>query len=355
MRDLRGFPAVAGIRLHQERFVREVLGERMREAAAGEFVISVSRASNGDRLFASEEGPGPAPEQMRQLWLFPDLAVGIRLKGETIQQVARSRVSRDLVILVVLDAVLLSGVWVVYRSVRREMEFVRMKSDFVSNVSHDLRTPLALIRMYAETLEMGRLAGEEKKQEYYSTIVKETERLTRLVNNLLNFSRMEAGRRPYSLSPLDLNGVVRGALDSFSPHTGNEGFSPVVEFDPAIPPVRADREAVQEALINILDNAVKYSGAEKYLRVATGIRADDVYVDIEDHGPGIPPEYRERVFETFFRVPSPQTTAAKGSGLGLAIARHIMEAHGGRLDLKSTRGRGSTFTLAFRYEHNTRH
>jgi two-component system phosphate regulon sensor histidine kinase PhoR len=355
MRDLRGVPALAGIRLHQERFVREVLGERMREAAGGEFVISVFRTSNGDRVFASEEGPGADPEQRRQLWLFPDLEVGIRLKGETIQQVARSRVSRDLVILVVLDAVLLSGVWVVYRSVRREMEFVRMKSDFVSNVSHDLRTPLALIRMYAETLEMGRLAGEEKKQEYYGTIVKETERLTRLVNNLLNFSRMEAGRRPYNLSPLDLNAVVRSVLDSFSPQMGSEGFSLVLDLDPAIPAVRADTEAVQEALINILDNAVKYSGAEKYLRVATGRRMDEIYVDIEDHGPGIPPEYRERIFETFFRVPSPQTPAAKGSGLGLAIARHIMEAHGGRVDLKSTPGRGSTFTMAFRYEHNTHH
>jgi two-component system phosphate regulon sensor histidine kinase PhoR len=355
MRDIRGIPVLAGIRLHQERFVREVLGERMREAAAGEFVISVFRTSNGDRVFASEEGPGANPEQRRQLWLFPDLAVGIRLKGETIQQVARSRVSRDIVILVVLDAVLLSGVWVVFRSVRREMEFVRLKSDFVSNVSHDLRTPLALIRMYAETLELGRLVGEEKKQEYYSTIVRETERLSRLVNNLLNFSRMEAGRRPYTFLPLDLNAVVRGVLDSFSPHLGSEGFSPIVDLDSAIPAVCADMEGVQEALINILDNAVKYSGAEKYLRVATGIRMDDVYVEIEDHGPGISPEYRERVFETFFRVPSPKTSGAKGSGLGLAIARHIMEAHGGRIDLRSTPGRGSTFTLAFRYEHNTHH
>ena len=355
MRDLRGVPALAGIRLHQERFVREVLGERMREAAAGEFVISVFRTSNGDRVFASEEGPGTDPEQRRQLWLFPDLAVGIKLKWETIQQVARSRVSRDLVILVVLDAVLLTGVWVVYRSVRREMEFVRLKSDFVSNVSHDLRTPLALIRMYAETLEMGRLAGEEKRQEYYSTIVKETERLTRLVNNLLNFSRMEAGRRPYALSRLDLNALVRSVLDSFSPHLESEGFSPVVDLDPLVPEILADSEAVQEALMNILDNAVKYSGTEKYLRVATGIRMDDVYVEIEDHGPGIPPEYRERVFETFFRVPSPHTSGAKGSGLGLAIARHIMEAHGGRIDLKSKHGKGSTFTLVFRYEHDSHH
>jgi two-component system phosphate regulon sensor histidine kinase PhoR len=166
---------------------------------------------------------------------------------------------------------------------------------------------------------------------------------------------MEAGRRPYALSGLDLNAVVRSVLDSFSPHLESEGFSPVVDLDPMVPRILADTEAVQEALMNILDNAVKYSGTDKYLRVATGVRMDDAYVEIEDHGPGIPLEFRERVFETFFRVPSRHTSAAKGSGLGLAIARHIMEAHGGRIDLESTPGRGSTFTLAFRYEHNTHH
>ncbi|HMK38915.1 MAG TPA: HAMP domain-containing sensor histidine kinase, partial [Bacteroidota bacterium] len=355
MRGLRGNPALAGISLHRDKFVQEVLAERMRQAAAGEFVISVFRTSGGDRLYASEEGSGAQPEQRRQLWLFPDLTVGIRLKGETIQQVARSRVKRDLVIIVVLDAVLVTGIWVVYRSVRREMEFVRLKSDFVSNVSHDLRTPLALIRMYAETLALGRLSGEKKKREYYRTIVKETERLTHLVNNLLNFSRLEAGRRAYAMSPVDLNAAVRGVLESFSPHFGMEGFSPLVSLDPAIPPVRADAEAVQEVLINILDNAVKYSGAEKFLSVSTGLRPNGVCVEIQDHGRGIPPEYRESVFETFFRVPSPEDPGKKGSGLGLAIARHIMEAHGGKIELTSTPGKGSTFRLVFPYEHDTHH
>ncbi len=355
LRDLRGRPALAGIRLHPDRFVKEVLAERMREAAGGEFIITVSRTSTREQVFTTGEAPGADAELRRQLWLFPDLEAGISLRGETIQQLARSRVSRDMNILHVLDAVLLIGVWFVYRSVRREMEFVRLKSDFVSNVSHDLRTPLALIRMYAETLEMGRLRGEEKKREYYSTIVKEAERLTRLVNNLLNFSRMEAGRRPYHLSPVDLNSLVREALESFSPYFRSEGFTPVVDLDEALPAVRADREGVQEALINILDNAVKYGGSAKFIRVATGVRMDDVFIDVEDHGPGIPPEYRARVFETFFRVPQGSGPAHTGSGLGLAIARHIMEAHGGRIDLKSTPGKGSTFTLAFRYERYTRH
>jgi two-component system phosphate regulon sensor histidine kinase PhoR len=166
---------------------------------------------------------------------------------------------------------------------------------------------------------------------------------------------MEAGRRPYALVPVDLNEVVRGALESFAPHFTNAGFSPVVDLDPALPSVRADREAVEEALINLLDNAVKYSGQEKFLRVATGVRMDDVYVEVEDHGPGIPGAYRDRIFETFFRVPTTEGTGAKGSGLGLAIARHIMDAHGGRIDLAGAPGKGSTFTLVFKYEHDTRH
>jgi len=355
LRGLEGVPALAGIMIRQERFVQDVLAERMREAAAGEFVISVVNTSGGESVYATGEGAAAEPGQRRQLWLFPDLAAGIRLKGETIQQVAQSRVRRDLVILLVLDAFLLTGVWVVFRSVRREMEFVRLKSDFVSNVSHELRTPLALIRMYAETLEMGRLAEEVKKQEYYTTIVKESERLTRLVNNLLNFSRMEAGRRPYALVSVDLNAVVKGVLESFTPHLSSEGFSPEVHLDPSIPPVRADLEAVQEALINILDNAVKYSGAQKYLRVATGAGPDGPYVEVEDRGRGIPPEFHKRVFETFFRVPSGRNPGVNGSGLGLSIARHIMEAHGGRIDLRSRPGQGSTFTLVFHNEHDTGH
>jgi two-component system phosphate regulon sensor histidine kinase PhoR len=209
--------------------------------------------------------------------------------------------------------------------------------------------------MYAETLEMGRIRGVEKKRQYYGTIVRETERLTRLVNNLLNFSRMEAGRKPYNLLPLDMNALVSGVLETFGPHFSGEGFTPVVELDREVPAVRADAEAVQEALINILDNAVKYSGGEKYLRVATGKGKDGVTVEIEDHGEGISREYREKIFETFFRIPASHAGGAKGSGLGLAIARHIMDAHGGTIDVRSEPGTGSTFTLTFRYDNTPRH
>ena len=345
--DRRGTPLLAGMRIDETRFVNEVLSARLREAAAEEFTLAVIRQSTGEPLFATDAVPPAELKQRRQLWLFPDLAVGIRLRGATIEEVARSRFMRNVELILGLDLVLIAGVFFVYRSIRREMAFVRMKSDFVSNVSHELRTPLALIRMYAETLEMGRARGEEKRREYYSTILKEAERLTRLVNNLLNFSRMEAGRKPYTLVDADLNDIVAAVMETFGPHLRNEGFSPSVVLSPSAPRVRADAEAVQEALINLLDNAVKYGGTEKFLKVATGSANGVAFISVEDHGIGIAHEYHGKVFETFYRVSDGLIHTAKGSGLGLSIAKHIMDAHAGRIDLSSAPGKGSTFRLVF--------
>lgn len=345
--DAAGTPVLLGVRINESRFVNEVLAPRLRDAAADEFIVGVIRKSSGERVFMTEDSSAVELKQQRQLWLFPDLVAGIRLRGATIEDVARSRFDRNLYLILLLDAVLIAGVWFVYRSVRREMDFVRMKSDFVSNVSHELRTPLALIRMYAETLEMGRTKTEAKTKEYFATIVRETERLTRLVNNLLNFSRMEAGRKPYVLVDTDLNTVVQSVMATFNDHLVNSGFSPRVTLAEALPVIKADAEALQEALINVIDNAVKYSKHRKYLRVATGAAGGAVFVEVEDHGIGIAHGEQSKIFDTFYRVSGGLVHATRGSGLGLAIAKHIMDAHHGRIDLKSAPGSGSTFTLVF--------
>ncbi len=346
-RDRADLPVLVGIRLSDVTFVREILAPRLSEAAANEFTLGVTRKSSGERIFTTDASATGELKQQRQLWLFPDCVAGIRLRGATIEDIARSRFQRNLLLLLLLDAVLIAGVWFVYRSVKKEMNFVRMKSDFVSNVSHELRTPLALIRMYAETLAMGRAASDLKRQEYYGTIVRETERLTRLVNNLLNFSRMEAGRKPYTLINTDLNVVVSTVMESFHEHIVHEGFAPLVALAPDLPPVVADAEALQEALINVIDNAVKYSRESKYLRIATGQHGAWVFVEIEDHGIGIAPEHQAKIFETFYRVSDGLVHMAKGSGLGLAIAKHIMDAHHGRIEVASRPGAGSTFRLVF--------
>ena len=141
-----------------------------------------------------------------------------------------TRFNRNLLLIIALDLVLLGGAILIYRNVRAQMEFARLKSTFVSNVSHELRTPLALIRMYAETLEMGRLKDERKKQEYYETILRETDRLSHLVNTILNFSRMEAGKRPYKMKEVDLNELVRAVVETYRLHFEQHGIAPVVEL-----------------------------------------------------------------------------------------------------------------------------
>lgn len=337
--------SIVGLLLDDRTFVRNVLSSKLSEAAGGEFILAVLRRGSSEPVYATEQVRPEALKQQKELWLFPDYSVGIRLRGATIDELVRERFFRNMILIVLLDVVLLAGVWVVYRSIRREMELVRMKSDFVSNVSHELRTPLALIRMFAETLEMDRIPDEEKKREYYTTIVKETERLTRLVNNILNFSRMEAGKKEYQFREVDLNRVVNGVLDTYSVHLRHEGFNPIVELTDGLPPVSADAEALTESLINILDNAVKYSDGGKYLRLHTGVEGGNVYVEVEDRGIGIPPEHQEKIFDTFYRVPTGLVHNVKGSGLGLALVRNIMEAHGGRVTVRSAGGKGSLFRL----------
>ena len=342
-----GRPLMSGIVLDAESFVRDVLRQKLNEAAGEEFILSVVRKDNNHQVYATGQLRPGEERQMKDLWLFPDYSLGIRLKGPTIEELVRERFYRNLSLLVILDIMIVVGVWFVYRTVRREMELSKLKSDFVSNVSHELRTPLSLIRMFGETLEMGRVPSEEKKQEYYATIVRETERLSGLVNNILNFSRMESGKKEYHFSNTDMNVVVQKVLSSYHSHLEHLGFTLETELASALPLILADPEAVSEALLNVVDNAIKYSGTQKSITIRTGIIGRNVYVEVEDRGIGIPPEEQSKIFEKFYRVSSGLVHEIRGSGLGLTLVRHIMDAHKGEITVRSRVGEGSTFRLSF--------
>jgi signal transduction histidine kinase len=201
--------------------------------------------------------------------------------------------------------------------------------------------------MYAETLQMGRTKNEAQRQEYYGTMLAETERLTRLVNNMLNFSRMEAGKKHYEMRNTDVNALVRGVVDTYAAHLHSQGFTVSVVCADRLPDVSADNESIAESLINILDNAIKYSPMEKSVRVSTGWENGNVYVEVEDHGMGIPADQQEKIFEKFYRVSSALVHNTKGSGLGLALVKYIMEAHGGTVSVRSTPAKGSAFRMSF--------
>src|SRR6185436_15567221 len=163
------------------------------------------------------------------------------------------------------SVLMIAGLALTYRSVSKEMALARLKSDFVSNVSHELRTPLSLIQLYAETLELGRVTTEDKKDEYYRTIRKESERLGKLITNILDFSRIEAGKKEYDLRETDIAELVRNTLDTYRYQIERNGFEFEMSIDSSIPRMCVDREAIARALVNLVNNALKYSADEKAL------------------------------------------------------------------------------------------
>lgn len=277
---------------------------------------------------------------------FRGLALGIKFQGTTAEAISRRWVWQSFLILGVLSVLMIGGLVLTYRSVNKQVALARLKSDFVSNVSHELRTPLALIRLYAETLELGRITTQEKKNEYYSIIRKESERLSALINNILDFSRIEAGAKEYDFRETDIAELVRNTLDSYRYQIEQQGFALEEHIDPGIPSVKVDREAIARALVNLVNNALKYSDSEKFLGVRLYRDQSMLKLEVSDRGIGIERNEQSRIFEKFYRTCDPLVHNTKGSGLGLSLVRHITRAHGGDVEVESTPGSGSKFTLS---------
>ncbi len=336
---------VVGIIVDTDRFINDVVGRKLSDIAQNDFVIAVVHRTDGTIIYATSPVGYREMSQERPLWIFPDYAVKIRLQGTTIQEAATDRFTRNIILILLMDALLILGAWFVFRTIRREMELIALKSDFVSNVSHELRTPLSLIRMFAETLEMGRVKTESKKKEYYGIILHETERLTRLINNILNFSRMESKSRKFHFRKTDINSVAASVLAVYSYQFEQLHFAVETSFEAGLPQIDADEEAVAEALHNLVDNAIKYSGEEKFIRIVTLRDERGIVLRVADRGIGIPEEHRTKIFEKFYRVSHGLVHTAKGSGLGLAIVQHIVQSHHGTITIESTEGKGSTFSI----------
>jgi two-component system phosphate regulon sensor histidine kinase PhoR len=332
--------------LDPQLFITQTLAQKIQSVAQQNFIISAYDDVNNVQITVLDSIAGQAP-QKRPLWLLPDYSLGIVLKGETIQNLARERTFNNLMILLGVDLILLIGLWMIYRNIRKEIRLAQIKSDFVSNVSHEIRTPLSLISMFAETLEMNRAANEEKKQEYYSIIRHEANRLASIVNKILSFSKMEAGKVNYDLEPTNLNEVVDDILRTYDYHLTSQGFS--CKFGPAenLPMIATDQNAVSEALINLLDNAIKYSNGSKEIEVNVGKEGQNLFIEVKDQGLGIEPEDQKYIFDKFYRVPTGAVHNTKGTGLGLTLVWRIMEAHGGSVEVDSQKGKGSTFRLIF--------
>jgi two-component system phosphate regulon sensor histidine kinase PhoR len=228
---------------------------------------------------------------------------------------------------------------------RREARLARLQTDFVNKVSHDLRTPLTSIRMFVETLQLGRIADPARQQEALEIIAEETERLSGLINRLLDWARMEQGRRTYDLRSEPLRPILDAAVAALAPQLLHTPAHVETRLAADLPRIRADKPALTEALINILNNAYKYTGDDKRITVEAWRVGPAVRIAVSDNGPGIGKADLKRVFDRFYRGRDPLKRIIEGSGLGLAMVKHIVTAHGGKIEVASELGKGATFTI----------
>jgi signal transduction histidine kinase len=247
-----------------------------------------------------------------------------------------------------LFAVIGVGLYLLHRTVRAELELARRRSDFVSAVSHELRTPLTGIRMYADMLRDG-WVGEETVKEYHEAMARESERLSRLVQNVLDFSALEKGRKDYRFERGDLAEPVRAAVDLLEPYLTEKGFRVEADLPDDLPEVDRDADAVQQCVVNLVDNAVKYAkgGEPPEIEVSLARSGESIDLTVRDHGPGIPAADRDRVFETFFRRAAPEAAEVGGAGLGLALVRRCARAHGGDAAAEEAAGGGAVLRVSF--------
>jgi len=349
---------IGGIIIDLPSFIENTIGPKMQGISGEKFVISALSTKDDSLIYTTdlETQTSTSAEAMttfkslvqkREFWMLPGYYLGISLKGATLDDLVKSRIATTVTVLILLISVFGAGIIFLYRNVRREIHLSQSKSEFVSNVSHEIRTPLSLIGMFAETLETGRVTSEEKKQEYYGIISKETSRLSRIVNRILNFSQLEASKKRFNFEPIQLNDLYRAIQETYFHHIQDKGFT--LKFDACedLGLIQGDREAISEAIINLLDNAIKYSHDKKHITVKTGRDFSSRYIEVTDQGIGIAKKHHSEIFEQFFRAPAGDIHTTKGSGLGLTLVKKIMEAHHGQVTVDSSPGKGSTFRLKF--------
>ena len=266
--------------------------------------------------------------------------------AQTISEIVAARERPQRTLMAMLAAVMALGVFFIARAAAREVRVAEMKSTFVSSVSHDLKTPLALIQLFAETLELGRVKSVERTHEYYRIINSEARKLTRLINNLLDFSKIDAGLRRYQRELVNLSDVTRRVLESLESQFGHNQFT-VTSRLAADVPVLIDQEAAVQALENLLSNAMKYSPEHKTIDVEVDRGAGFGVVRVRDNGIGIPLRLQRKIFRKFYRVQTDVGSGPQGTGLGLAIVDHVMRGHGGFVRVDSEPGHGATFSLHF--------
>ena len=338
---------ICALLINPELFIKQILSNRIKEISQNEFLISISKRQNGKIVYKSGNYSKFIAEQTANLVISPNYILSISPKGMNIPALVKSRMLKNLFLILVINLFIIIGLWFVLKNFKREKELAKLQADFISYVSHELRTPLSLIGLFSETLLMGKVEDKKKKIEYYKVIFDESSRLSRLVEKILNFYSLKENKKAYNFTQENLNFVIDNILEKYKTHLENNKFKVIFIPDKLIPDISIDKDSVVEVIINLIDNAMKYSAAEKQIDISTGVENDFLFINVKDYGIGISNINQRRIFEKYYRITNDSLNLIKGTGLGLSIAKEIMKAHNGKILVESSEGIGSCFTLKF--------
>ena len=342
----------AGFVIDTRRFEREYLPRAIAGAAGtlaedlrDNLIVRVTDGA-GRVVAATHDGPGQTDALTGRFdFVFRDLELSARSRHTAAAQVLQSNAATNWLLSTLMSVMAIGGVLLTWRAARRERRLSQIRNGFVAGVSHELRTPLTSLAVFGELLRCGRVTAPDRVVEYGRRIEQESSRLRHLVDNVLSFGRIESAEVRYRPKAAAIEDVVGAAVGAVDTRRAQGGFAIAVTApDAGLPEVRVDAAAMTQVFVNLFDNAMKYSGACRRVRVELRRRGDEVAVAVADAGIGIAPHEQRRIFDEFHRA-APGSSEAAGTGLGLAIARHVVQAHGGRIEVDSRLGRGATFTV----------
>ena len=299
-------------------------------------------------LKASDFNDENAKSQVKTSFInnFPDWTLEFYHKNPLlIEQILASRRSSYFYIFVLIAGILVFGSILTIRSVSHELELAKMKSDFVSSISHELKSPLTSIRQLAEMLQRGRVPSDERRQKYYDVIVEQSELLSLLINNVLDYARMGEGMKRFFFEPTAMGSFLKEILTTIQSRVSHDGFDFELKFDESAPAISVDRIAISQAITNLLDNAIKYSDTIKKVIVSLFVEDNFLNISVQDFGIGMKKEEWGKIFDQFYRISDEFVRSKKGSGLGLTLVKQIVAAHHGMVEVISEPGKGSTFTI----------
>jgi signal transduction histidine kinase len=336
-----------GLLLDTDYFKAHVLREAVQAHLPAASVDWVVRDKNGSVLAKSAAALAGAPIVKADfLAKFPPWSLELyRREQAPFETLFSAERSIYFYVFMLIAGILIFGLALTLRGVSHELELAKLKSDFVSTMSHEFKSPLTSIRQLAEMLQTGRVPSEARRQQYYDVVVEQSERLSTLIDNVLDFAKMEERRKVFEFERLDISGLLREIVSRVQHQMSHLGFQLQVRIPDRLPPIKADRIAIAHVVNNLLDNAIKYSGEAKRAEISVAAEDGHLVIAVQDYGIGIAKEELKKIFERFHRGGDPHTRTVKGAGLGLTLVKQIVQAHHGSVHVQSELERGSTFTI----------